>query len=83
MPLYEYHCDDCGKEFTLLQSVHTDKDTTVCEHCRSANVKPHISSCVGKVQGSPRAGVKPATIDDYPNKTIFNLPKPRHISEIF
>lgn len=83
MPLYEYHCEDCGREFTLLQSVNTDKSTTVCEHCDSGNVRPHISSCVSKVQGAPRKGVKPATLDDYPNKDIFKLPKPRHISEIF
>lgn len=83
MPLYEYHCADCGQDFTLLQSVNTDKSKTACEHCGSGNVQPHISSCVGKVQGAPRTGVKPVTPDDYPNKDIFKLPKPRHISEIF
>ncbi len=82
MPLYEYFCEDCKTEFTLLQSAGTNKEETPCEQCGSSNVRPQISSCVGRVPGSPRAGVKPATLDDYPNKTIFKLPKPRHISEI-
>ena len=82
MPLYEYFCEDCQTEFTLLQSTSTNKEETACEQCGSQKVRPQISSCVGKVQGAPRTGVKPATLDDYPNKTIFNLPKPRHISEI-
>ncbi|QPJ61961.1 MAG: zinc ribbon domain-containing protein [Candidatus Nitronauta litoralis] len=81
MPLYEYHCDDCQADFTLLQSLSTNKDETTCEHCGSSAVKPQLSSCVGKVQGVPRKGVKPATADDYPDKEIFKLPRPRHISE--
>ncbi len=83
MPLYEYACEDCNQEFVLLQSTSTNKDETLCEHCGSDKTRPQISSCVGKVQGSSRvSAAKPVTAEDYPKQSIFNLPIPRHVSEI-
>ena len=35
MPLYEYHCSDCGKEFELRQKF-SDAPATVCPACGGA-----------------------------------------------
>ncbi|MFQ5481116.1 MAG: zinc ribbon domain-containing protein [Nitrospinaceae bacterium] len=82
MPLYEYYCQDCQTHFTLLQSVSTNRLETVCEQCGQANVRPELSTCTTKVQGGSTSSARPATLDDYPNKNVFNLPRPRHISEL-
>ena len=80
MPLYEYQCGDCRKEFTLLQSANVKKEETVCEECGSRNVAAKFSTFASKVQRISKTG--PATMDDLPNKNIFNLPPPRLRSEL-
>lgn len=82
MPLYEYFCEDCQKNFTLLQSTDVNKEETVCPQCGSNRTRHKFSSFVSKIQGKPLADMeKPATLDEFPNKEIFNIPRPRHISE--
>ena len=83
MPLYEYFCENCQSDFTLLQSTDTNKDETVCSECGSSNTRHRFSSFAAKIQGKPLADLqKPATMDDFPNKDIFKIPRPRHISEL-
>jgi putative FmdB family regulatory protein len=33
MPLYEYRCDGCGHQFTLLQAVKVRPGETICPKC--------------------------------------------------
>ncbi len=82
MPLYEYHCDSCQKDFTLLQSTKVDQNETRCEECGSEDVRRNLSTFASKIQGEPTMRGKPATIDDYPGKKIPNLPIPRLRSEL-
>ena len=82
MPLYEYFCEDCQKEFTLLQSASVDKEGTSCEHCGSTQVRYQFSTFASKVQGGTPKTSKPVTENDYPNKDIFKLPIPRLRSEL-
>ena len=35
MPVYEYHCDDCGKRFELTQSMN-DTPVDVCPECKGS-----------------------------------------------
>jgi len=42
MPIYEYDCEACGKEFEREQRI-TDKPLRSCPHCRSRRVKRLIS----------------------------------------
>ncbi|MDH5458777.1 MAG: zinc ribbon domain-containing protein [Nitrospinota bacterium] len=84
MPLYEYYCEDCQKGFTLLQSASVNKEETVCSECSSSNVSPQMSSFASKIP--PRTGTStmkagPVTADELPNKSILNLPIPKHVSE--
>ena len=81
MPLFEYYCDTCQKDFTLLQSSDVNKEKTVCPDC-SASAQYKFSSFASKVQGSVKGKAKPATQADYPNKDIFKLPIPRLRSEL-
>ncbi len=84
MPLYEYYCEDCRKDFTLLQSASVNKKETVCSECGSAHVRYQMSTFSSKIppRSTPstvKAG--PVTADELPNKNIMNLPIPKHVSE--
>lgn len=85
MPLYEYYCEDCNKEFTLLQSASANQEETTCSECGSASVRRQMSTFTSKIPGKAvtdslkKAG--PVTADELPNKNILNLPIPRHVSE--
>ncbi|MEE9257916.1 MAG: zinc ribbon domain-containing protein [Nitrospinaceae bacterium] len=84
MPLYEYHCEDCRKDFTLLQSASVNKDETVCSECGSSRVRHQMSTFASKIPprttpSTVKAG--PVTVDELPNKQILNLPIPKHVSE--
>jgi putative FmdB family regulatory protein len=45
MPLYEYVCEDCKKQFTtvLTLSEH-DAEKVTCPHCGSKNVEQLVSA---------------------------------------
>ena len=79
MPLYEYQCADCHKDFTLLQSTSVRKEETVCEKCGSRNVLPKLSTFASKIQ---KSSTGPATVNDFPNKDIFKLPIPKLRSDL-
>ncbi len=42
MPIYEYACEKCGREFDAEQRI-TDDPVKSCPHCRSRRVKRLIS----------------------------------------
>ncbi len=44
MPLYEYRCQDCKKDFETIVSSHTKADEVSCTACGSKNVKRTISA---------------------------------------
>jgi len=35
MPIYEYHCDSCGKEFEILTIGMKDEGDSSCPECHS------------------------------------------------
>ena len=81
MPLYEYQCEKCEKDFTLLQSASVNKAETVCSHCGSQGVRAKFSTFAANTSNSTRqAG--PATAKDLPNPDILKLPIPRLRSEL-
>ena len=82
MPLYEYFCESCQMNFTLLQSTDTNKEESKCSACGSRNTHYKFSSFAAKIQGKPHADLqKPVTVDDLPNKNGLRIPAARHISE--
>jgi putative FmdB family regulatory protein len=70
MPIYEYRCDKCEREFEAEQRI-TDDPLRTCPHCRSRKVRRLISqtSFVLKGKGwysdlySSSSGSKPAAAD--------------------
>lgn len=45
MPTYEYRCEDCGHEFTVVLSLSEhDKAKQPCPKCRSENVQQAVSA---------------------------------------
>jgi putative FmdB family regulatory protein len=83
MPLYEYFCEDCQKEFTLLQSASVNKEETTCSECGSSKVNHKFSTFASKIQKVTDSNRKiPVTEKDFPNKDVFKLPIPRLRSEL-
>ena len=50
MPIYEYHCNACGREFEVWQKI-TEGPVGKCEHCGSAEVAKLISSTSFHLKG--------------------------------
>ena len=81
MPLFEYNCNECDKDFTLLQSANVNKQETKCPDCGLGSVSYKLSSFNAKVN-SPTSKASPVTADDLPNRSVLNLPLPRLRSEL-
>lgn len=43
MPVYEYHCDKCGKDFDLFVRSASQRSEPECPRCGSAKVKKAVS----------------------------------------
>ena len=52
MPIYEYQCEGCTKQFSLMQSVHTNPGETVCPACGTARLQRLISRFAAKTYGA-------------------------------
>ena len=50
MPIYEYHCSQCGKEFEFMQKF-SDPPKTVCPEC-GGTLKKLISQCTFHLKGT-------------------------------
>ena len=49
MPIYEYRCRKCGKEFEEL--VRNDRETPPCPACRADDMEKMMSCCRFKTGG--------------------------------
>lgn len=49
MPIYEYHCDGCGKDFEVL--VFNSSEKIQCPDCGSKKVKRLLSGFSAKSDG--------------------------------
>lgn len=55
MPIYEYHCADCGQSFEKL--VRRTADLVECPDCHGAQVEQQYSTFAAKADGGgPMAG---------------------------
>lgn len=43
MPIYEYHCNDCGKDFERLVLGPSGQDEVLCPSCRKTDVVKKFS----------------------------------------
>ncbi|MCX8027378.1 MAG: zinc ribbon domain-containing protein [Thermodesulfovibrionales bacterium] len=44
MPIYEYKCNNCGEDFSLIQSITRLSSDLKCPNCNSADIKKTISA---------------------------------------
>lgn len=44
MPIYNYHCEDCGENFEVLKGVNSENSELKCKKCGSENVKKDFST---------------------------------------
>lgn len=46
MPVYTFACLDCGKEFTLVLSLHDyERKHVSCPHCKSKAIEQLVTTC--------------------------------------
>lgn len=51
MPIYEYACDDCQKNFEVFVGVR-DGAVQECKYCAGKNIRKLISNCSFQLKGS-------------------------------
>ncbi len=51
MPLYEYHCTNCGENTELLQKM-SDEPATKCPHCSKDNLIKQVSAAGFQLKGN-------------------------------
>jgi len=56
MPLYEYRCELCSKQFEAAQSVHARVEDTECPFCHAQQATRLLSSFSSKVIGDHKPG---------------------------
>jgi putative FmdB family regulatory protein len=56
MPIYEYRCGQCEKQFEATESVHARQEDTVCPHCHAQSATRLLSACATKVKGTHKTG---------------------------
>ncbi len=44
MPIYEFHCEECGKDFESLVMIPSALNDVSCKHCNSTNIKKLVSA---------------------------------------
>lgn len=49
MPIYEYFCEDCGKEFE--EFIFSDRDEVRCPQCDGERARKMISRCRTRMGG--------------------------------
>lgn len=56
MPLYEYRCEQCEKQFEATQSVYTRVEDTECPFCQARQATRLMSSFTSNVVGDRKPG---------------------------
>jgi putative FmdB family regulatory protein len=54
MPLYEYHCEGCGKDFEEQQSLSFKPAETECPYCCAKQAIRKISQFASSIKGPTR-----------------------------
>ncbi|MDO9567496.1 MAG: zinc ribbon domain-containing protein [Candidatus Desulfaltia sp.] len=60
MPIYEYHCNDCDKNFELLVF---GKEKPICPSCKNKKVVRLMSACGFMSKGSSGETVRASAAD--------------------
>ena len=74
MPIYEFHCGDCGKIFEKFFSIHNIPEIVECEKCGSPARRfiSAVNTNFGRHQETKRALIADffdEPVDKFPHKT--------------
>ncbi len=75
MPLYEYRCESCEKQFEATQSIHARPEDTVCPHCKAQKATRLLSSFASKVVGDHKPGFSEMKAYDMLNQRVDKFKK--------
>lgn len=75
MPLYEYRCRRCEKQFDVTQSVHARVEDTICPFCQAQDATRLLSAFVSTVKGDHKPGFKEMKAYDMLNNRTANFSK--------
>ncbi len=78
MPIYEFSCQNCGKEFEVLLKSRDEISQVKCPKCGSSDVK-RLMSVVNSIIGSkPSASEKPRVVESHncPTGTCTHIELP-------
>jgi putative FmdB family regulatory protein len=56
MPLYEYHCEKCDKDFELLRKMSEADDEAICPGCGEAHTERKMSTVSTSSTGTAGSG---------------------------
>jgi putative FmdB family regulatory protein len=56
MPVYEYRCGQCEKQFDATQPVHFRPEDTVCPFCQAQQATRLLSAFSSKIVGTHKPG---------------------------
>jgi putative FmdB family regulatory protein len=57
MPLYEYQCAECGRDFEILRPMPDADAPADCRECGSPRTKRKLSLCFASSGGEPIKGM--------------------------
>lgn len=60
MPIYEYHCDDCGNEFEQLVRRSGGHDQVSCPSCGDQHLSLKLSTFAAHANGRAEAAPMPS-----------------------
>ncbi len=80
MPIYDYRCNQCGRNFNLYYKSYKDYDTAqpLCTHCQSTDVARRINRVA-----IPKQGRDMSTLSANEMKTVLDVGDSREIGQMF
>jgi putative FmdB family regulatory protein len=75
MPVYEYRCGQCEKQFEATQSVHARPEDTVCPFCQAQQATRLLSAFASKVVGTHKPGFSEMKAYDMLNERTHKFSK--------
>ncbi|MEZ4501616.1 MAG: zinc ribbon domain-containing protein [Dehalococcoidia bacterium] len=65
MPIYEYHCKKCNKDFELVRSVDARNNRAKCAHCGSTATTLKLSAFAFVGNSTPDLLSDDASLDEF------------------
>lgn len=75
MPIYEYECTDCARQFDVMQKI-SEPALRDCPHCKSPSVRRLLSASGFQLKGSGWyvSDYKPKTASEKSTSTVGDKP---------